>query len=203
MQTKSIFNNLYTSKYFKDLPDFKEKKIQAFITIALTLITLSFFGIFAINPTISTIFHLQKQKEDNTFVEEKLNQKLTNLNALTQAYAALTPNLPYVYRAIPQTPQIPQLVGQLTTLGIENGIQISRIQTFEVDLTKTQEGTQGFSTFKVNVEALGSYQNLIQYAHSVTIFERILIIDTISLHKGNEKNTDVKLNIQATAFFKQ
>jgi hypothetical protein len=69
MKTNNIFANLYTSKYFEKLPDFKEKKIQAFITIALTLIALSFFAIFAINPTLSTIANLQKQSED-TFVEQ-------------------------------------------------------------------------------------------------------------------------------------
>jgi Tfp pilus assembly protein PilO len=203
MQKQSIFNNVYTSKYFKDLPDFKEKRTQAFITIALTLIALSFFGLFAINPTISTIFNLQKQKEDNTFVEEKLNQKLANLNTLTQSYANLTPDLPYIYRAIPQTPQVPQLVGQLTALGIDTNVQVNRVQTFEVDLTKPVEGVQGFSTVKVVLEVLGSYNNLMQYTKALASFERILLIDSISLHKANEKNANVKLNIQATAFFKQ
>lgn len=203
MQAKSIFNNLYTSRYFKDLPDFKEKKTQAFITIALTLVTISFFGIFAINPTISTIASLQKQQKDNTFVEEQLNVKFANLNSLTQSYAAIKSDLPYVYRAIPKVPEIPQLTGQLIALGTENKVTVSRVQTFEVDLIKTQEGAQGFSTFKVSLEAFGDYQNLLRYIDALTNFERILTIDAISLHKGNEKNTAIKLNIQATAFFKQ
>ncbi len=203
MQTKSIFNNLYTSKYFKDLPDFKEKKTQAFITIALTLVTLAFFGIFAINPTISTIVNLQKQQKDNTIVEAKLNQKFTNLNTLTQTYESIKPDLPYVYNAIPQTPQIPQLIGQFIALGSENNVIVNRVQTYEVDLTKTGEGASGFSAFKVSLEAQGDYTNLLQYLEALTTFERIITIDTISLNKGNQKNPSIKMNIQAKAFFKQ
>lgn len=203
METKSIFSNLYTSKYFEKLPDFKQKKTQAFITIALTLFAISFFGIFAINPTISTILNLRKQKEDNSFVEEKLNQKFTNLNTLAQTYRDITSDLVYVYNAVPQTPQVTKLVGQLATLGKEEDVEVARLQTFEVDLTKTEINVQKFSTVKFSLDATGSYQNLLNYMETITSFERIITIDSVSLRKGTDKNSDIKLNIQGTAFFKQ
>ena len=202
MQTKSIFNNLYTSKYFEKLPDFKEKKSQAFLTIALTLITLAFFGIFAISPTLSTIANLQKQQSDNSFVEKQLNQKFANLNTLTQSYRSLEPDLPFVFRTIPKTPDVTLFVGQLAALGIQSNVQITRVQTFEVELTKTQEGIQKFSTVAFSLDAAGDYQNLLQYLISLTNFERIVIIDTISLTKGTDKDTNLKLGVRGKIFFK-
>jgi len=203
MQTKTIFNNLYTSKYFEKLPDFKEQKIQAFITIVLTLIAISFFGIFAISPTLSTIGNLQKQLKDNTFVEKKLDQKLINLQSLSENYQAIEPDLPFVYSAIPKTPEVPSFLGQLAALGSENDIIITRLQTYEVDLTKTQEGIQRFSTFGFTIEAEGSYDNIFSYVEMLSNFQRIILIDAISLSKGSAKNKNLKLSLKGKAFFKK
>jgi len=203
MKTNNIFANLYTSKYFEKLPDFKEKKIQAFITIALTLIALSFFAIFAINPTLSTIANLQKQSEDNTFVEQKLDVKFSNLNTLTESYKSIEPELSYVYNALPKTAEVPSLIGQFATLGTQNNVIVSRIQIYEVDLTKTQEGAQKFSTIGFSIEAQGTFINILKYINSVTDFERIVTIDTISLSKGTEKDANLKLSIRGKAYFKR
>ena len=202
MQTKTIFNNLYTSKYFKNLPDFKKQRTQAFITIALTLFALSFFGIFAITPTLSTIANLQKQKDDNSFVEEKLDEKSTNLAQLVQKYAALQNDLPYVLRAIPLSPQVPTLTGKLYALGKNASVQIVRIQTFDVELAKKQEGLQRFSSFGFSLDVSGNYSDLIRYVTSLTNFDRMITIDSITLTKGTDKNTLLKLSIRGKAYFK-
>jgi Tfp pilus assembly protein PilO len=202
MQPKSIFNNLYTSKYFSNLPDFKEKRTQAYITIALTLVALSFFGLFAITPTISTIANLQKQKEDNTFVEEKLDQKKANLIALSNAYTSIEPNLPYVFSALPKTPDIPNFTGQLYALSKDTSVGISRIQTYQVELTKSSEGIQQFSSFSFNVDASGTYANLNKYLQSLTKFNRIITLDSVSINKGPDKDSGLQMIIQGKAYFK-
>lgn len=200
MQAKTIFNNLYTSKYFANLPEFQQKRTQAFITLTLTLIALSFFGLFAIMPTVSTIANLQKQKEDNAFVEKKLLEKKGNLGTLSQAYIAIQSDLTYVYAAVPKNPEIPKLSGQLFALGNKAHIEISRIQSSEVELTKTQEGVQQFSSFPISIETTGTYENLKTFLDSLTTFERIITIDSITVSKG--ENGLLKMTIQAKGYFK-
>lgn len=202
MQTKTIFNNLYTSKYFKNLPDFKQQRTQQFITLALTLFAIAFFGIFAITPTLTTIGNLQKQKEDNAFVEQRLDQKKANLVQLSQKYIAIQSDLPLIMNAIPKTPHVPQLTGQFYALSKNTNIQLTRIQIFDVDLTKTQEGLQQYSSFGFSLDARGNYDNLMQYVASLTNFDRIITIDNISLAKGPEKDSNLKLNMRGKAYFK-
>lgn len=200
METKSIFNNVYTSKYFANLPDFKQQRAQSLLTLTFTLVALAVFGIFAITPTVTTILQLQKQKEDNTFIEEKINQKKTNLVALSQSYAALEPDLPFVLNAIPKTPDIPNLTGKLYALGKNANVTVTRIQSSEVELTKSQEGPQQFSSFPITIEATGSYPALKQYIDSLGDFDRIITISSIAITKG--QTGVLKLNIQAKAYFK-
>jgi Tfp pilus assembly protein PilO len=201
MQPKSIFNNLYTSKYFSNLPDFQQKRMQAFITIALTLFAISVFGLFAITPTVSTIANLQKQKEDNAFVETKLDQKKANLITLSTAYASLQPDLPYIFQAIPKTPEIPILTGKIYALSKDADVKINRIQSFQVELTKEEQGTQ-VSSFSLSIDVVGSYANLNKYLQLLTSFDRIITIESISISKSADKDGTLKMLIQAKAYFK-
>lgn len=57
-------------KYLQLLPNLKGEKTQKFTTLILTFFALSFFGLLAINPTISTISELNKELEDNKFVDQ-------------------------------------------------------------------------------------------------------------------------------------
>ncbi|MGA2968093.1 MAG: hypothetical protein ABSD69_02925, partial [Candidatus Levyibacteriota bacterium] len=58
-QIKGIKKDQY-EKYLELIPDIKREKAQKYITIVLTLTTAIILGVFAINPTLSTIANLQK-----------------------------------------------------------------------------------------------------------------------------------------------
>ena len=73
-QIKGVKKEQY-EKYLELIPDLKKEKAQKYITIVLTLATVIMLGLFAINPTFSTIANLQKQIDDNNFVQQKLQQK--------------------------------------------------------------------------------------------------------------------------------
>ncbi len=109
---KNYFENLSTSKYreyLKLLPNFHEENTRIITTLILTFLAMSFFGIFAINPTLSTIVTLKKQLADSQLVHEKLGTKINNLSSLQQQYTQLSSELPVVFEAIPQTAQAPDL----------------------------------------------------------------------------------------------
>lgn len=201
MQTKNIFQNLYSSKYLQNLPDFKEKKTQAFTTLVLTLIAISVFTIFAISPTLSTIANLQKQQEDNSFVEKKLQEKLRNLVILQNQYNLIQRDIPFVFDAIPKQPNVPSFIGQLSALATQKQVQVSRLQSFPVELSKNIAPAK-YGSFVFSIDVAGSYPNLLAYLDAITKFQRIITIDTISIYKGDEKIPVLHLQVRGKAYFK-
>src|ERR1035437_7860822 len=111
-QIKSIKKEQY-EKYLELIPDLKKEKAQKYITIVLTLVTIITLGLFAINPTLSTIANLQKQIDDNNFVQQKLQQKINDLAILQGKYSDLQNDLPVVYNAVPKTTEISLLVADI------------------------------------------------------------------------------------------
>lgn len=202
-KTSNFFKNIHTVKYLELMPNFKEKKTQAFTTIALTLISLSIFGFFAINPTLSTIGKLKRELSDSEFVNKKLEQKIINLGILQNKYNLLQNDIPFPIRAIPQNPSVPTLIGQIQSLAIENNVTIKRIQAFQVELGSKSKKPDKNASFNFSLQAQGGYDNLSSFISSLVNFERIVTLDAISLNTDKTKSGAIELNLRGKGYFKK
>ena len=203
IQANSLFKNLQKKKFLEMLPDFKEERMQKFTTLVFTITALSFFGLFAISPTLSTIANLNKQLSDNKFVDQQLQEKINNLYLLQQKYSQLTPDLPYVLDSFPKDPQIPLLVAQLQSLAQSSNITINGLQTFEVEIPNSSVNTKKYYAFSFSISASGSYENLSKFINSVVKMQRIVSINTLSLSRNTGEGPPTQLNFKGTAYFKQ
>jgi len=203
IQTNSLFKNLQKKKFFEMLPDFKEERMRKFTTLVFTITALSFFGIFAISPTLSTIANLNKQVSDNKFVDQQLQDKIKNLYLLQQKYDQLTPDLPYVLDSFPKNPQVPLLVAQLQSLAQSSNIVIDSLRTFEVEVPNSSVSTKKYYAFSFNISASGSYESLTKFVDSMVKMQRIVSINSLSLNRNQGDGPPTQLNFKGTAYFKQ
>src|SRR6185312_3226620 len=181
------------------LPRLQEKRVQSFTTITLSLLTLSFFGFFAIGPTLSTIADLKKQIADSQFVNEQLQQKIANLTALQASYKKLGTDVSVVYTVIPEDPDVTDLVGQLQTLAQQAGVTIVNIQTLPVDVSATS--TTPYNSFSFAMDTSGSYANLKIFLQKITNFNRIITLDALSLTKPVVNQDIYTMSIRGKAYF--
>lgn len=195
---KGAIKNLSKSKYFSAV-DFKEEKTRKFTTLVLTIAALSILGLFAINPTLTTIVRLQKELEDNKLVDEKLAQKITNLSSLQRQYVELEKDIPAVYAAIPQTPEAPLLIAQIQAAASKTNISLINVQTFQVELEKPGIKKQ-YSSFSFSLTADGQYQNILQFLEVLTNMERVITVDIMSITEKTGE-TNLQLTFKGRAFF--
>lgn len=203
IQANSLFKNLQKKKYFEMLPDFKEERMQKFTTLVFTILALSFFGLFAINPTLSTIANLNKQLADNKFVDKQLQSKINNLYLLQQKYGQLTPDLQYVFDSFPKNPQIPLLVAQIQSLAQSSNVAITGFQAFEIEVPNSSVDTKKYYAFSFSIVANGSYDSISKFIDSMVKMQRIISINTLSLSKNTGEGPSTQLNFKGTAYFKQ
>ena len=201
---KSYFENLSSSKYreyLKLLPDMQKETTRSFVTLTLTFGALIFFGIFAINPTLSTIADLQKQLSDDQQVEQQLQTKISNLSALEQQYNNLGSNLTNIYNAVPQDPQVPLLTAQIAALASKHNVTVTTYRVAEVQLATTQKLSQTQSyTFTVQVQ--GNYNDMIAFASDMANLSRIITVESMEVGRDSLTNNLV-LSIRGRQYFKQ
>jgi Tfp pilus assembly protein PilO len=194
------------SKYLAFMPDLKQERTKKFTTIVLTLVASMILGLFAVNPTLSTIANLQKQIDDNMFVDQKLQQKINNLSTLQQKYANVQNDLPVITDAIPASAQMPLLVAEIQTIAKDANLKLNSFQTFEVNLSKEKTTNKNYSSFDFGLSAEGTYQQITDFLDNLVNFQRIITITNISISKSNSVNNTsgtLQLNIKGTAFFKE
>lgn len=192
-------------KYLAFMPDLRQEKIKKFTTIALTLIASIILGLFAINPTLSTIANLQKQIEDDQFVDQKLVEKITNLSLLQQKYAQIKNDLPVVYDAIPTSAEIPPLMAEIQTIAKNSNLKLNSFQTFTVDLSG-KETKNKYSSFDFGFSGEGAYSDITNFMNQLLDFQRVLAIDNVSISKlsNNEKTSGIlQLSFKGTVLFKE
>jgi len=187
-------------KYLQFLPDFKQEKAQKFTTLILTFFALSFFGLFAINPTLSTIVELNKQLEDNRLIDEKLSQKISNITTLQQEYTTLQSDLPIIFSSIPKSPEVPLFVAQIQAVAINSNTTIETLQTFPVDINKNPVQRQ-FSSYSFAITADGNYNDLSNFLSGLSSMLRIVEIDIISLTRKSGVSNSLQLNLKGKTFF--
>jgi Tfp pilus assembly protein PilO len=192
------------AKYMILIPSYKAEKTQKFTTIFLTLTASIILGIFAINPTLSTIGNLQKQIDDDKFVESKLEEKMNNLSILQEKYIPIQQDLPIIYSAVPKTTEMSLLIGQLQSIAKSSNLKIDTIQTFETDNLNSPALYEDYSTFDFEISAQGNYQDIQTFISNLVNFQRVITLGNISLSKSKDvNNAGLILNIRGTAQLKE
>lgn len=200
----TYFENLSAARYreyLKLLPNMTQASSKAVTMAIFTLLALSLFGIFAIEPTLSTIIGLKKQLADSQYVKTQLTTKINNLSQLQQQYTVFTPQLPVLLNAIPQTPQVTQLTGQVASIAQQAGVTITSFRINQVQLTQNQIPVDSVSSYVFYIEAQGDYPSIDRFLSGLTDFDRVVTIDSISINQDQNINT-LDLLVQARAFFK-
>ena len=193
------------TRYFPTLPYLTPERSQKFFGIILTLAALSFFGIFAISPTISTILKLKKELSDSELVFSKLETKIKNLSALRTQYSNLQDNLTTVTNAITLQPNVALLFAQIQSITQTSDIKITKLQNSEVEILKNNKpNDKKYYSYTFSAAGTGSFENILSFVSNITNMQRIINIDVLTINNVTEKNGQpLNFDMQGTAFFKE
>jgi len=191
-------------KYFPKLPYLSQERSQKFFYIVLTLLALSFFGFFAINPTVSTILKLKKEVADSEFVFRELETKIKNLSTLRIQYDNIQSDLPVITDAITKEPNVHLLFAQIQGASQQSNIKIKKLQNFEVEILKnTNTPGKKYYSYSFVIVGNGSFTDISDFVSTIRNMQRIIDIDIFSINSQIGQNEPLEFNIQGIAFFKE
>ena len=202
---RNFFTNLSATQYreyLKLLPNLDDKTTQSYTMLGFTLVALSFLGIFAIYPTLSTITELKRILADLQFVNQQLQIKSQNLSTLQQKYQSLTGDLPVVLQAMPEKPEASKIVAQLNALLSESRLKPTSIRTYGVELTPDKKvPVNQAASFVFSLEAEGTYNDMLVFIQRLTHIDRIITLEQISISREGGTGV-VMLSLRGRGYFK-
>lgn len=182
----------YRSFFLNIVAIYKQKQdLRVFTEVLLSAVTISFFAVFAIKPTILTIVDLVNQLNERQDTLTKMNQKINNIQTALNLFNAQQATIPLVDIAVPTDPspdsfarQIEGLAKQSTVnlLGVSIGdvtlIGKAPAQVVQSELAPLPNGAREVS-FSISIE--GDYPTLTAFMTSLENLRRPIKIDLFNI----------------------
>jgi len=171
----------------------KQKDFQVF---AFILFTFGFFVIFAIRPSISLIYTLQKEKAEYKKIDQTLETKIQDIISTQAQFMELINNKALVDEALPSSPLPAEKTVELAKKFLNKNITINSFGVQKISLIpKTQTG---LNTVTVNVDAQAKYQSFWDFLDYVNNSRRLLSLDSLELNTDNTSSSSALLNFTTT-----
>ncbi len=175
------------------------QRVVAYLYIIFSLFALSFFGLFAIRPTLTTISDLNKKLDEEKLTLKQLQEKNAALKSLSAQYIDIEPDLGLVDNAIPQSPQIAQLVRQIEVLTKQFNLTVKKIDTGLMELYPARNATSSIYSFSFSVSVSGNEKDVNAFIGEVINMGRMVGIERLST--GKKLDNVYSSTITGRAFF--
>jgi Tfp pilus assembly protein PilO len=176
-----------------------KQKVTAYLYIIFSLFALSFFGIFAIGPTITTISNLNKQYDDGKTALKELQDKNAALKSLGAQYIDIQPDLPLIDNAIPQSPKIAELTRQLEVLATNNTLVVQKLNTGLIELYPAKNVNSPIFSYTFSINVIGAQDDVNNFTADVINMGRIISIEKLTT--GKQQDNIFSSSITGKAFF--
>ncbi len=176
-----------------------KQKATAYLYITFSLLAFSFFGLFAIGPTLGTISDLNKKYNEEKAALHELQQKNEALKSLSAQYIEIQPDLSLIDNAIPQSPKVGELTRQLENLTIQNNLVLKKLDTGLMELYPAKNPNKPIFSFSFTVGVEGAEQDINTFISELVNMGRIIGIDR--LQTGKQISSNFAASITGRAFF--
>lgn len=193
-------------RYFTNISRlYQKKEVKIYTSLILTFATVSFFALFAIRPTITTIASLIQELETQKNIDSQLQAKITALGQAQKNYNQLT-NASLIEEALPIQSGIEQLLYNLEYLIRTEGVIIQSLSFSPVVINGVPKENQINFTITIS----GNKVALNQFLDSFYDLRRVITIESTSFSKPqkitdaentNQENSNLSLNVSGSAYF--
>ena len=176
-----------------------KQRVTAYLYIIFSLFALSFFSIFAIGPTITTISNLNKQLEEDKSALKQLQDKNAALKSLSAQYLEIEPQLELIENAIPQSSKVADISRQLELLTVKHNLIVQKLDSGLMELYPAKNTNSPVFSFLFSVCVSGTEQDINAFIGDLINMGRIIGIEKLTT--GKQQNNQFSASITGRAYF--
>ncbi len=176
-----------------------KQRATAYLYVIFSLLAFSFFGIFAIGPTVTTISDLNKKYNEEKDALKELKDKNEALKSLSAQYVEIQPDLNLIDNAIPQSPKVAELTRQLENLSIQNTLVVKKLDTGLMELYPAKNPNKPIFSFIFTIGVEGAEKDVNQFILDLVNMGRIIKIE--KLQTGKQISSTFAASVTGRAYF--
>ncbi|MBI2611801.1 type 4a pilus biogenesis protein PilO [Candidatus Gottesmanbacteria bacterium] len=185
------------SRTYEKVKPLATEKNTGYLMILLSFLSLSFFGIFAIRPTILTAFTLYKEIGDLREINNRYEDKITDVVRAQSEYEQIRDDIPLIYETLPTTPKFPLLISTFEKLATSSSLVLEDMEVDPLPIAPMPESINDLTPFNVKLKLSGDYKNTYTFITNMLNYQRLVYIENMMI-ATEEATTSGLLTIDFT-----
>lgn len=184
------------------LKKYNTQEFRDYLQITLTLLMATIFTAFAIRPSITTAFRLNKQVQDYKVVDKKLSDKILALRQARAHYNIIANNIARLDKSLPFDVEDGPVLTNINFIAAKNNIDV-RSLNFDVSDSPDDQ----YKILTVSVVSSGEYPDVVRFLADLNNMLRIVNITSLNISQKKDTartgNVDVRLSMNTFYLEKQ
>lgn len=198
----TAFSHPIVNKAYKSLVPFMEsKKAASYFALTLSLLTLSFFGLFAIRPTLITAISLMKQVSDLRKLYVDYENKIGSLLRAQSEYEQIRDDIPLINAALPANSSFSKIAKGIERFAAQESLTINQFQIDPVTISSPPVASKLYD-FGFTIIGIGKYSSISSFLGHLTNWQRIVSIKSLEFTQtGGTASGNLRVSIKASAYY--
>lgn len=198
----NAFSHPIISKVLKRITPFVDsKKTASYFALTLSLFTISFFGLFAIRPTLITAISLTKKVSDLRKLYVEYENKISSLIRAQSEYEQIRNEIPLIGQALPVNPSAGKLAKAVEKFAARENFVINQFQIDPVPITVPDTSGKLYN-FGFVLVGTGKFSDISAFLNHLTNWQRIVSIKSLEFTQaGGTSSANLRVSIKATTYY--
>lgn len=198
----SIFRRVRLSRTYQRItPLINNKNSKRYFTITLSLFSLSFFGLFAIRPTLITAVSLNKSVADLKKLNIEYENKISTIILAQAKYEEIRDGISAIDNAIPHNASFNQLANTLEEYASRSNINLKQVQIDKAPISQLPPSGK-LNEVMFSVLASGDYPSTSGFFQHLLNWKRLITIDKFELAKeGGTQSAILRISLKGKTYY--
>jgi len=188
--------NSFSRYYIQVRKIWDKPTVRQFSQMTATLFLIAFFLLFALKPTIETIFELNKKIDDAKITESEMTSKITNLNAAINIFQKISPDLPLLDQYYPSSPQAKQIIDIVNIDAEKTGMQTKNYSIGEYKESDIK------GQIAIRFSSSNNYISTMAFVDNLINSKRLIVLDSLNISESKEKG-QLEISINGNTFYEK
>ncbi len=198
----SVFHRIGINKAYRKLtPIIKNKKTSSYLSLILSLFSLSFFGFFAIRPTLITAVTLNKSVADLKKFNIEYENKISNIITAQSQYEQIRGDISDIDQALPKDAAFNQLANALEKFAEKSNLVIKQLQIDRSPISRLPPSGK-VENIQFSILTSGSYISSSDFIQHLLNWKRLITLDNLELSKeGGTESAELRMTLKGKTFY--
>lgn len=198
----SVFHRIGINKAYKRLtPIMKNKKTSSYLSLILSLFSISFFGFFAIRPTLITAVTLSKSVADLKKLNIEYENKIGNIITAQSQYEQIRGSIPNIDQALPKDAAFNQLADVLEKFTGKSNLTIKQLRIDRSPISHLPPSGK-LENIQFNILTNGNYLSSSDFIQHLLNWKRLITVESLELSKeGGTQSAEIRMTLKGRTYY--